>query len=125
MLPPELITQILGRLSVKHLGCVKSVSKLWNNLISNPNFANSHFELSLAPTHRCIFIPEVTIDHLSIDLDALSHATHAAAAAATITKIPPSPAANNDPDPDSDDHIVLGSCRGFIALYQYPHFFVI
>ncbi|KAL4322838.1 hypothetical protein AHAS_Ahas14G0250500 [Arachis hypogaea] len=118
MLPPELITQILLRLSVKHLGCVKSVSKLWNNLISDPNFAKSHFELSLAPSHRCIFIPEVTIDHRSIDLDALSHATDADAAAATITKIPPS-------DNYSDDDIVLGSCRGFIALYQYPHFFVI
>ncbi|RYR60258.1 hypothetical protein Ahy_A04g017336 [Arachis hypogaea] len=117
MLPPELITQILLRLSVKHLGRVKSVSKFWNNLISDPNFVKSHFELSLAPTHRCIFIPEVTIDHRSIDLDALSHATYADAAAATITKIPPYP--------DYDDYIVLGSCRGFIALYQYPHFFVI
>ncbi|QHO09524.1 hypothetical protein HN873_050069 [Arachis hypogaea] len=126
MLPPELITQILLRLSVKHLGRVKSVSKFWNNLISNPNFAKSHFELSLAPTHRCIFIPEVTTDHRSIDLDALSHATYADAAAATITKIPPSPAAADiDSDPDYDDHIVLGSCRGFIALYQYPHSFVI
>ncbi|MED6137326.1 hypothetical protein PIB30_063946 [Stylosanthes scabra] len=128
-LPAELLREILLRLSVKHLACLKCVSKLWNNLISNPHFAKSHFELSLAPSHRCIFIPEDTIDHRSIDLDALPHAIDGDAAAATITRVSPCPTLEDedyDLDPDLVfDCIILGSCRGFIALYQYPHFFVI
>ncbi|MED6219986.1 hypothetical protein PIB30_040850 [Stylosanthes scabra] len=125
-LPPDLLQEILLRLTVHQLGFVKLVCKLWKDLISEPSFAKTHYERSLAPTHRCIFIPQYTNLHVSIDLDALSHVIDANAAAATTTEITPcSPLKGKDNVSANDYCIILGSCRGFIALYHHPHFFII
>ncbi|AES93879.1 F-box and associated interaction domain protein [Medicago truncatula] len=52
-LPQELIVQILLRLPVKYLIRSKWVCKLWFSLISNPHFANYHFQLT---THTLRFL---------------------------------------------------------------------
>ncbi|RHN59202.1 putative F-box domain-containing protein [Medicago truncatula] len=56
-LPRELIIQILMWLPVKSLIRFKCVCKLWFSLISDPHFANSHFQLTAAantPRIMCI-----------------------------------------------------------------------
>ncbi|XP_020977856.1 putative F-box protein At4g21240 [Arachis ipaensis] len=70
LFPPELIRAILLRIPIKHLVCVRCVSKLWNTLISDPNFAKSHLDHSLAPSHRCLFL-QGNSHASSVDLDAL------------------------------------------------------
>ncbi|XP_045786418.1 F-box/kelch-repeat protein At3g23880-like [Trifolium pratense] len=56
-LPHELIIQILLRLPVKSLTRFKCVCKSWFSLISDPHFANSHFQLSAAtPTRRILLL---------------------------------------------------------------------
>ncbi|KAL5057546.1 hypothetical protein RYX36_029150 [Vicia faba] len=45
-LPEELITDILSRLTVKHLMQMKCVSKSWNTLITDPVFTKMHFSRS-------------------------------------------------------------------------------
>jgi len=69
-LPHELIIEILLRLPVKSLIRFKCVSKSWFCLISDPHFANSHFQLT-APTHthRILLISTLAPKILSIDLE--------------------------------------------------------
>ncbi|XP_052116838.1 F-box/kelch-repeat protein At3g06240-like [Arachis duranensis] len=71
-LPLELIHRILLRVPLKHLGRLKCVSKLWNTLISDPHFAESHVHLSAAPTHVCLFINDYS-KACSVDIDAVFH----------------------------------------------------
>ncbi|XP_052116704.1 F-box/kelch-repeat protein At3g06240-like [Arachis duranensis] len=103
LLPPELIRAILLRVPIKHLACVRCVSKLWNTLISDPNFAKSHLDLSLAPSHTCLFLQDNSHAY-SVDLDALlqddNDGVDAIALSLPFMKKPP-----------SDFHL-LGSCRG-------------
>ncbi|GMI72685.1 CONSTITUTIVE EXPRESSER OF PR GENES 1, CONSTITUTIVE EXPRESSER OF PR GENES 30 [Hibiscus trionum] len=47
MVSHDLISDILSRLSVKHLLCLRSVSKLWRSLIDDPDFINLHLSRSL------------------------------------------------------------------------------
>ncbi|GAU41601.1 hypothetical protein TSUD_196710 [Trifolium subterraneum] len=55
--PIGLIIQILLRLPVKSLVRFKRVCKSWFSLISDPHFANSHFQLSAAtPTRRLLLL---------------------------------------------------------------------
>jgi len=68
-LPQNLIIQILLRLPVKYLIRFKCVCKLWFSLISNPHFANSHFQLT-TQTHRLLCISALSPDIRSIDFDA-------------------------------------------------------
>ncbi|XP_027351841.1 F-box/kelch-repeat protein At3g06240-like [Abrus precatorius] len=53
-LPHELIEEILLRLPVKSLLRFKSVCKSWLNLISDPQFAKSQFDLAAVKTHRLL-----------------------------------------------------------------------
>ncbi|XP_057762179.1 F-box/kelch-repeat protein At3g06240-like [Arachis stenosperma] len=68
----ELIHRILLRVPVKDLDRLKCVSKLWNTLISDPDFAKSHLHLSAAPTHVCLFISDRS-NAFSVDIDAVFH----------------------------------------------------
>ncbi|MED6137328.1 hypothetical protein PIB30_063948 [Stylosanthes scabra] len=79
ILPVDLIRGIFLRVPTRHLARLRCVSKLWNTLISDPNFTKSHFELSLQPpSHTCIFIPnDSTHYYRSIDIHALSQAPNA------------------------------------------------
>ncbi|XP_057762184.1 F-box protein CPR1-like isoform X2 [Arachis stenosperma] len=72
ILPLELIHRILLRVPVKDLGRLKCVSKLWNTLISDPDFAKSHLHLSAAPTHVCLFIYDYS-NAFSVDIEAVFH----------------------------------------------------
>ncbi|KAK8592229.1 hypothetical protein V6N13_062815 [Hibiscus sabdariffa] len=47
MVSHDLIADILSRLPVKHLLCLRSVSKLWRSLIDDPDFINLHLSRSL------------------------------------------------------------------------------
>ncbi|KAK7338945.1 hypothetical protein VNO77_19579 [Canavalia gladiata] len=49
--PEELVADILSRLRVKTLMRLKCVSKPWNSLISNPNFAKLHLQKSARDPH--------------------------------------------------------------------------
>ncbi|XP_058759164.1 F-box/kelch-repeat protein At3g06240-like [Vicia villosa] len=74
-LPHELIIHILLRLPVKSLACFKCVCKSWLSLISDPSFANLHFELT-AVTHdrRIMFISTIFHESRSIDFEtSLNH----------------------------------------------------
>ncbi|GAU19174.1 hypothetical protein TSUD_198550 [Trifolium subterraneum] len=104
-LSPELIIQILLWLPVKSLIRFKSVCKLWFSLISDPNFANSHFQLAQTNSTRIVSISAVPPQIRSIDFEALL----------------------NDDSASSNPNLSLpqsyfplqmkGSCRGFIFLH--------
>ncbi|XP_057756618.1 F-box/kelch-repeat protein At3g23880-like [Arachis stenosperma] len=116
LLSPELIRAILLRVPIKHLACIRCVSKLWNTLISDPNFAKSHLDLSLAPSHTCLFLQDNSHAY-SVDLDALlqddNDGVDAIALSLPFMKKPP-----------SDFHL-LGSCRGFVLLHREPQFLIL
>ncbi|RYQ78873.1 hypothetical protein HN873_049913 [Arachis hypogaea] len=80
ILPLELIHIILLRVPLKQLGRLKCVSKLWNTLISDPHFAESHLHLPAAPTHVCLFISNYS-KTCSVDIDAAFHDYNCATAA--------------------------------------------
>ncbi|CAJ2654071.1 F-box/kelch-repeat protein At3g23880-like isoform X1 [Trifolium pratense] len=103
-LPSELITEILLRLPVKYLIRFKTVCKSWFTLISNPNFANSNFQLAATQTRRVLSISAIPRQIRSIDFQALLN-NHSAS-----------------PNPNLSIPIphfylqIRGSCRGFIFL---------
>ncbi|XP_057459122.1 F-box/kelch-repeat protein At3g06240-like [Lotus japonicus] len=53
-LPVDMMVEILLRLPIKSLLRFKCVCKSWLSLISDPQFAKSHFDLAAAPTDRLI-----------------------------------------------------------------------
>ncbi|XLT57518.1 F-box protein CPR30-like [Arachis ipaensis] len=117
LLLPELIGAILLRVPIKHLVCVRCVSKLWNTLISDPNFAKSHLDHSLAPSHGCLFLQNNS-HASSVDLDALLQDDNDGVDVIAISlpfkkKLP------------FDDFCLVGSCRGFVLLHCEPQFFII
>ncbi|XP_045791127.1 F-box/kelch-repeat protein At3g23880-like [Trifolium pratense] len=105
-LPFELIIEILLRLPVKSLLRFKSVCKSWFSLISKPNFANSHFQITVATrTSRILTLTQTpprkfqSIDfEINSDSVSLNH--------------------NFLPPPYTYCQI-KGSCRGFICLYSF------
>jgi F-box interacting protein len=104
-LPPDLIIQILLWLPVKSLICFKSVCKLWLTLISDPIFANLHFQLAQTNSTRIISISAVPPQIRSIDFEALLNDDSAS----------PNP---NLSLPQSYFPLQMkGSCRGFIFLH--------
>ncbi|XP_057756621.1 F-box/kelch-repeat protein At3g06240-like [Arachis stenosperma] len=117
LLPPELIRAILLRIPIKHLVCVRCVSKLWNTLICDPNFVKSHLDHSLAPSHRCLFL-QGNSHASSVDLDALlqddNDGVDAMALSLPFKKKPP-----------PNDFCLVGSCRGFVLLHCEPQFFIL
>ncbi|XP_057427349.1 F-box/kelch-repeat protein At3g23880-like [Lotus japonicus] len=102
-LPQDLITEILLRLPVKSLIRFKAVCKFWRSLISDPLFANSHFELA---TPRLVFTTDSDYDIQTIDLDGRLHS-------------------NPFFEPINLDFLhsfftfIEGSCRGFLLLRYY------
>ena len=88
---------------------LRCVCKAWLYLISDPNFAKSHFELAAAPTRRCLFIQSPGL--ISYDLDALFDVGHVA----VKVSLP----FNNPSKVD-----VVDSCRGLILLDKYPHLII-
>ncbi|XLR21239.1 F-box/kelch-repeat protein At3g06240-like [Arachis ipaensis] len=116
LLPLELIREILLRVSIKHLACVRCVSKLWNTLISDPNFAKSHLDLSLAPSLTCLFLQDNSHAY-SVDLDALLQDDNDGVDAIALS-LP------SMKKPSFDFHL-LGSCRGFVLLQHEPQFLIL
>ncbi|KAK7295588.1 hypothetical protein RJT34_18498 [Clitoria ternatea] len=101
-LPDELIESILLRLPVRSLLRFKSVCKSWLSLISNPQFAESHFDLAASPTNRHLLWSWAAANpFVSIDKDASPDDD-----SAIVTLLPPHPSC------------VLGSCRGFLLLHH-------
>ncbi|XP_057422773.1 F-box/kelch-repeat protein At3g23880-like [Lotus japonicus] len=99
----ELIVEILLRLPVRSLLRFKCVCTAWNSLISNPQFAKSHFDLGASPTHR-LLLDKVNDDSVeSFDFEASLHDD----SAVVNLKFPPYIAPS---------FLTLGSCRGFILL---------
>ncbi|KAK4283595.1 hypothetical protein QN277_000529 [Acacia crassicarpa] len=109
-LPEQLIVAILLRLPVKSLLRFKSVCKLWRSLISDPRFAQSHFEMSSSITDKIVHLADSgprSIDfHSSLDDDS--------AIVNLNFRITPPPLGAN----------IRGSCRGFVLLDPDYHFFV-
>ncbi|XP_057455689.1 putative F-box protein At3g10430 [Lotus japonicus] len=106
-LPHELIAEILLRLPVRSLLRFKCVCTSWFFLISDPQFAESHFDLNAAPTHR-LLLPCLDKNKLeSLDLESSS---------LFVTLNLPPPCKSRD----HNSLYFLGSCRGFMLLaYDY------
>ncbi|XP_061371685.1 F-box protein At1g15015-like isoform X2 [Gastrolobium bilobum] len=66
----DVIQEILLRLPVKSLVRFKCVCKSWLSLISDSQFAKSHYELSAAPTHKLLHVTRSGSEARSIDFDA-------------------------------------------------------
>ncbi|XLR63104.1 hypothetical protein S83_013776 [Arachis hypogaea] len=112
----ELIHRILLRVPLKYLARLKCVSKFWNTLISDPDFAKSHVHLSAAPTHVCLFIDDYT-KACSVDIDAVFHDYNCATAVKEVS-LPFKMKTRYDFE-------VMCSCRGLVLLHRAPHFFVV
>ncbi|XP_061366287.1 F-box/kelch-repeat protein At3g23880-like [Gastrolobium bilobum] len=106
-LPDELVQEILLRSPVKSLVRFKCVCKSWLSLISDPSFANSHFELSAAPSHRLLFKTRYGSEAHSNDVDASFHDD-----SAFVRLVHPLPESAMFPY----GFQVLGSCRGFVLF---------
>ncbi|XP_061344238.1 F-box/kelch-repeat protein At3g06240-like [Gastrolobium bilobum] len=106
----ELIEKILLRLAVKSLIRFKCVRKSWFSLISDPHFANSHFELSARPSHRFLYMEAFGSEARSIDIDASLHDD-----SAIVTVIPPFTKTG------AESFKIFGSCRGFVLLRRYSN----
>ncbi|TKY72951.1 F-box/kelch-repeat protein [Spatholobus suberectus] len=106
--PDELIEEILLRLLVKSLLRFKCVCKSWFSFISNPQFAKSHFDLAVAPTHRLLLkFPKDSVAK-SVDKEAPLHND----STEVVFNIP-------DPSPVPKRRCwvdVVGSCRGCLLL---------
>ncbi|MED6193952.1 hypothetical protein PIB30_023968 [Stylosanthes scabra] len=110
LFPLELIRAILLRIPIKELARSKCVSKLWNTLISDPNFAESHLHHSLAPTHTYLLIRGYSHAY-SVDLNALlvqedNNGVDAIGLSLPFNKKPRS------------IFYFLGSCRGLVLLQR-------
>jgi F-box interacting protein len=113
----ELIVQILERLPVKSLIRFKYVCQSWFSLISDPYFANSHFQITTAThTRRILCIrPFSDCQTRSIDLTAESLDDDFACDSLNV------------------DFLLLeyrsyfeikGSCRGFVLLHHYSNLYL-
>ncbi|XP_057756595.1 F-box/kelch-repeat protein At3g23880-like [Arachis stenosperma] len=118
ILPAELVRGILMRIPIKNLVRLRCVSKLWNTLISDPNLPKSHFDLSLAPSHRLLLYPNDSTKPTTFDLDALF--LDGPSKTSTNVSFPP-----NKENQSDDGFYVFNSCRGFVALFEEPHYIVI
>ncbi|XP_052116825.1 F-box/kelch-repeat protein At3g23880-like [Arachis duranensis] len=113
LLPPELIQAILLRVPIKHLVCVRCVSKLWNTLIPIPISQNpiltslSHPLIHASSSKTILTLTPLTSTHcFKMIMMAL------------IQRIP------FMKNPPSDFHF-LGSCRGFVLLHSEPQFLIL
>ncbi|MED6177492.1 hypothetical protein PIB30_098604, partial [Stylosanthes scabra] len=109
ILPLELIQVILLRVPAKHLGGLSCVSKLWQSVISDPHFAESHLHHSPAPTHAYLFIENYRQAYV-YNLDALFN-DYNDDDASEVRVVPPPFKKKLSPN-----FIVLLSCRGFLLV---------
>ncbi|KAK7379925.1 hypothetical protein VNO78_34201 [Psophocarpus tetragonolobus] len=113
LLPWELITEISLRLPVKSLVRFKCVCKSWFSLISDPNFAKSHFELAAKVTERIVLLAPLALEFISIDFKASLYDDSASVALKLDTLLYPRYSIS-----------ILGSCRGFLLLKSYDSLWV-
>ncbi|XP_061372414.1 F-box/kelch-repeat protein At3g23880-like [Gastrolobium bilobum] len=107
-LPDNLIEEILLRLPVISLLHCKCVCKSWLTLISNPQFAKSHYDIAVAPTHRLLVKP---YNECSSEFIGIEAPLHYDSAVVYLT-----PKSSLIPSVRSYYLQILGSCRGFILL---------
>ncbi|MED6106063.1 hypothetical protein PIB30_001456 [Stylosanthes scabra] len=104
ILPSELIQRILLSVPANYLLCLRCVCKLWNSLISDPFFAESHLRLSLAPSYASIF-RKYSAKAYFFRLQEVFNDDNYAVKEASFP---------------SDVFRVMGSCRGFVLLNLDP-----
>ncbi|KAK7363683.1 hypothetical protein VNO77_05834 [Canavalia gladiata] len=104
VLPQDLIIRILLRLPVKSLVRFKCVSKSWLSLISDPDFALSHYELAAAPAQKLLVIAPSVSEVRSRDLNASFHDDSA------------SVELNLNLPFLQNYHGIIGSCRGYLLF---------
>ncbi|XP_057433676.1 F-box/kelch-repeat protein At3g23880-like [Lotus japonicus] len=105
-LPEDLIAEVLLLLPVRSLLRFKCVCKSWRSLISDPQFAKSHFDLAAAPTHRRLLdtVNDDKIESFNLDASVYDHS----AMARLHLRIP--------------HHLFFrtwGSCKGFILVHDF------
>ncbi|AES98570.1 putative F-box domain, galactose oxidase/kelch, beta-propeller, F-box associated interaction [Medicago truncatula] len=131
-LPIELIIQILLKLPVKSLIRFKCVCKSWFSLISQPHFANSHFQLTAnAHTPRILFI-NPDLESLSIDFETSLHddsASYSPDISFLFEEYDYDSSSSSDmdfssPHPSFLDLDIRGSCRGFILCSGYSSLYL-
>ncbi|KAG4997018.1 hypothetical protein AAZX31_10G111700 [Glycine max] len=118
-LPLELIREILLRLPVRSVLRFKCVCKSWLSLISDPQFAISHYDLAAAPSHR-LLLRTYRFYVESIDIEAPLKNYFSAVHLLLPPSSPPRPLQLGEHNYHSaciDNHEILGSCKGFIVLY--------
>ncbi|MED6160156.1 hypothetical protein PIB30_048711 [Stylosanthes scabra] len=117
ILPVDLIQRIFLMLPAKQLVRLRSVSKLWHSLISDPHFAQSHLNLhSATPSPSCLFVKGFTEAYF-VHLDPLINVS---SASASVTEVP-LPFKKKAPS----DFRLMGCCRGFVLLSRQRHFLVV
>ncbi|XP_057415928.1 F-box/kelch-repeat protein At3g06240-like [Lotus japonicus] len=114
VLPDELIVAILVRLPVSSLLRFKCVSKLWLSLISDTQFAKSHFDLAASPTHRLLLNCTHQLQFQSLDIDS-SPPNNESALLQYLRQEFHGYGIEYHIDFHPKLH-VLGSCRGFLLL---------
>ncbi|XP_061341688.1 F-box/kelch-repeat protein At3g23880-like [Gastrolobium bilobum] len=110
-LPDELIEETLLRLPVRSLLRFKCVCKSWLTLISNPQFAKSHYDIAAAPTHRLLVKPYRKCSSEFIGIEAPLHDDSA------VVHLNLTPPQSSLITSVSSNYLrILGSCRGIILL---------
>ncbi|KAK7309774.1 hypothetical protein RJT34_06769 [Clitoria ternatea] len=124
-LPRDLIEQILLRLPVRFLLRSQIVCKEWYRLISDPQFAISHFKEAAEPTQRVLFwSSQFYMEFKDVHASLNDHSS------VVCHRIPPPPP---PPPPHSmacgrriqyfnenANYEILGSCRGLLLLHCKP-----
>ncbi|KAL5162733.1 F-box protein CPR1 [Glycine soja] len=105
----DLTIETLLRLPVRCLLRFKCVCKSWFSLISNPEFAKSHFDVAAAPTHQLLQRCHDFYKAKSIEIEALLLNSDSAQVYFNIPH----------PHKYGCRFNILGSCRGFILLTNY------
>ncbi|QHO09958.1 hypothetical protein HN873_014359 [Arachis hypogaea] len=113
ILPHDLIHTIFLRVPAKHLVRLRCVSKLWYSLISDPHFAELHFQYSPAATNAFIFTINYTESYWALFIDDNN---------ASRIKVVNPPFKNKNL---VCDFKVLGSCRGYVLLHGNLNFLVV
>ncbi|KAI9087851.1 hypothetical protein K1719_030181 [Acacia pycnantha] len=104
-LPEELKEEILLRLPVQSLLCLKCVSKSWRSRISNPNFAKLHVQLSNYSRHPNRILLTTSPQLRSIDINSLSLHDDSSSLDFDFPHLKP-----------HYDVQIMGSCRGIVLL---------
>jgi len=103
----DLMMEILLKLPMKSVMRFKCLSKSWFSLISDPQFARTHFDAAAAPTYRLLnLVKDSEAYSVDIELALCDDSAHA------VTNIP----VPSRFDMYGDSLTVAGSCRGFLLV---------